>query len=134
MEIKPVPIPDTDSKIYWQGVNDNKFLFQRCRNCGKAQFYSRNVCSHCQSASLDWEEATGEGKIFSFSVVHRAPISSFKGNVPYVVALVELDEGFRFMCNVINCNPSDVRLDRSIKVVYETREGSDQKIPQVELK
>jgi uncharacterized OB-fold protein len=130
---KPVPVPDADSRIYWQGINDNKFLFQRCRSCGKAQFYSRSVCSHCQAQDLEWEQAKGSGKVASYSVVHRAPIPSFRDDTPYVLALIDLDEGFRFMCNVIHCDPDAVRLGSAVKVVFEAREGSNQKIPQVEL-
>lgn len=131
---KPVPVPDADSRVYWQGANEEKFLFQRCRSCGKAQFYSRSVCSHCQSHDLDWQEAKGCGKITSFSVVYRAAIPAFMNDVPYVLALIDMAEGFRFMCNVINCDPMAVRLGSLVTVVFEQRAGSDQKIPQVELK
>lgn len=130
---KPVPLPDADSRIYWEGANEGKFMFQRCRSCKKAQFYSRSLCSHCQSHDLQWQEAQGLGKVASFSVVHRAPIPAFAGDVPYVLALIDMAEGFRFMCNVIHCDPLAVRIGSSVKVVFEARTGSSQKIPQVEL-
>tara|TARA_R110001599_G_scaffold187281_2_gene381724 strand:- start:402 stop:821 length:420 start_codon:yes stop_codon:yes gene_type:complete len=129
---KPMPTPDALSRPYWDGANQGLFRYQRCRGCGKAQFYSRSLCSHCQCTGLEWQSATGTGRIASFSVVHRAPIAAFAGDVPYVLALVDLHEGFRFMCNVLNCNPDDVRIGMPVRVVYETRPGSEQKIPQVE--
>lgn len=131
--MKPVPLPDADSRVYWEGANQGKFMFQRCNSCGKAQFYSRSLCSHCQGKELQWLAAQGRGKVASFSVVYRAPIRAFAADVPYVVALIDMDEGFRFMCNVIHADAQAVRIGMPVKVVFEQRPGSSQKIPQVEL-
>jgi uncharacterized OB-fold protein len=131
-DVKPAVIPDHDTIVFWRGINEGRFLFQRCKACHKAQFYARAICSHCQGEDLGWEEASGRGKIASFSVVHRAPIAAFKADVPYVLALVDLDEGPRFMCNVVNCDPNSVRIGDSVNIVYELRDGSDQQVPQVE--
>lgn len=130
--LKPVPHPDAQSAAYWQGANEGRFMFQRCTACGKAQFYPRLLCSHCCAQDLAWEESKGLGKVASFSIVHRAPTLAFKADSPYVLALIDMDEGFRFMCNVIHCDPQSVRIGHAVRVVYETRSGSDQKIPQVE--
>ncbi len=130
--IKPIPVPDADSRLYWEGANQGKFMFQRCLSCGKAQFYSRSLCSHCQGTNLEWQAAKGLGKVASFSVVHRAPIAPFADDAPYVVALIDMDEGFRFMCNVIHCDPATVRIGMPVRTVFEERPGSTQKIPQAE--
>lgn len=130
---KPIPEPDSDSGPYWQAANEGKFLFQRCSACAKAQFYPRSLCSHCHSRELLWEQAKGIGKIASYSVIHRAPTPAFKGDVPYVLALIDMDEGFRFMCNVVHCDIESVRIGSCVRVVYEERASSNQKIPQVEL-
>ncbi len=130
--IKPIPQRDADSAPYWDGANDNKFMYQYCNSCNKGQFYSRTLCSHCQSEDLTWKQAAGTGKVASYSLVHRAPIKPFFGDAPYVLALIDLDEGFRFMCNVLNCDPESVRIDMPVRVIFEERPGSDQKIPQVE--
>jgi uncharacterized OB-fold protein len=130
--MKPVPPVDADSRPYWEGANEGRFLYQRCLTCGKAQFYSRSLCSHCQSTDLQWQPAQGQGKVASYSVVYRAPIEAFAGDVPYVLALIDMDEGFRFMCNVLHCDPEAVRIDMRVRVIFEERPGSAQKIPQVE--
>lgn len=131
-ELKPIPVPDSDSKPYWEAANRGVFSFQRCRDCGRAQFYSRSLCSHCQSKNLNWESSKGTGKVASFSVVYRAPTAPFAGDVPYVVALIDMDEGFRFMCNVLNCDPASVTIGMPVRALFEERPGSPQKIPQVE--
>lgn len=132
VQAKPMPLPDAYSRPYWEGANQGLFRFQRCRACARAQFYSRSLCSHCQGIDLEWQSAAGTGRVASFSVVHRAPLAAFAGNVPYVLALVDMDEGFRFMCNVLNCDPAAVRIGMRVRVTFETRPGSEQKIPQVE--
>ena len=129
---KPVPVPDSISRPYWEGANLGEFRFQRCSACGKAQFYARNACRHCHATELHWEMAAGSGRIASFSVIHRAPIASFAGDAPYVLALVDLDEGFRFMCNVLRCDHAQVRIGMAVRVCFESRSGSEQQIPQVE--
>ena len=129
---KPVPVPDSISRPYWEGANLGEFRYQRCGACGKAQFYARNACRHCHATELHWEMAAGSGRIASFSVIHRAPIASFAGDAPYVLALVDLDEGFRFMCNVLRCDPAQVRIGMAVRVCFESRSGSEQQIPQVE--
>jgi uncharacterized protein len=128
--LKPIPPADADSRAFWQGANDGRFLAQRCGDCGRAQFYPRSVCRHCQSTKLADEACRGTGKVASYSVVHRAPIPSFRPDAPYVVALVDLDEGVRFLCNVVGCAPGEVRIGDAIELVFEERDGSTQRIPQ----
>lgn len=132
MQAKPVPVPDGISRTYWEGANLGEFRYQRCGACGKAQFYARSACVHCHATDLAWHTAAGGGRIASFSVIHRAPIAAFAGDTPYVLALVDLDEGFRFMCNVPRCDPAQVRIGMPVRVCFESRLGSEQKIPQVE--
>jgi uncharacterized OB-fold protein len=132
VQAKPVPVPDGISRTYWEGANLGEFRYQRCRACGKAQFYARSACVHCHAVNLQWQVARGGGRIGSFSVIHRAPLPSFAGDAPYVLALVDLDEGLRFMCNVLRCDPAAVHIGMLVRLCYESRPGSDQKIPQVE--
>lgn len=132
VQAKPMPAPDSISRPYWEGANQGEFRFQRCRSCGKAQFYSRYACVHCHSTELQWQVAASLGRVASFSVIHRAPIAAFMADTPYVLALVDLDEGFRFMCNLLHCDPAAVKIGMRVRVCYETRPGTEQKVPQVE--
>ncbi len=132
VQAKPMPVLDSISRPYWEGSNRGEFRFQRCHACGKAQFYSRFACMHCHGTDLQWQVAAGGGTVASFSVIHRAPLASFASDTPYVLALVDIDEGFRFMCNVLNCDPAMVRIGMRVRVCFESRPGSNQKIPQVE--
>ena len=120
MEIytKPVPRVTEETKPYWEGCRKHQLLIQRCKSCGKFQFYPRALCSHCLSDSLEWVEARGTGTIYSFSNVYRPPSKEFK-ELPYTVAIIELDEGVRMMSNVVNVPPGEVRIGMRVKVVFE---------------
>jgi hypothetical protein len=81
---------------------------------------------------LDWRRSAGAGTLYSHTTVYRAPTSAFKADVPYVVALVDLDEGFRMMVNVLGCDPADVQIGRRMRIVFRASDGG-MKLPQGEL-
>jgi len=115
---KPVPRVTEETKPYWEGCRKHQLLIQRCKGCGKFQFYPRALCSHCLGDSLEWVEARGTGTIYSFSNVYRPPSKEFK-ELPYIVAIIELDEGVRMMSNVVNVLPGEVRIGMRVKVIFE---------------
>ena len=88
------------SSPFWEGLRNSKLRFQSCLKCSTANFPPRRSCSACHSEELEWKDSAGEGTIHSITTVHRAPSRKFKHKVPYDLAIVELDEGFRFMVNV----------------------------------
>ncbi len=128
MTTKPVPRANADTRPFWEGCNEGRLLYQRCGSCGTAQFYPRALCARCGASKLDWAEAEPRGTVHSFTVVHRAPSAAFKEDVPYVLALVDLADGFRMMLNVVGCAPEAVRIGLAVRIVFEDRDG--QKIPQ----
>jgi uncharacterized OB-fold protein len=115
---KPIPRITEETKPYWEGCGKHRLLIQRCNTCGKFQFYPRALCSHCLSESLEWVEAKGMGTIYSFSAVYRPPTKEFK-ELPYIVAIVELDEGVRLMSNIVDVPPQNVKIGMRVKVVFE---------------
>ncbi len=115
---KPLPEVDEDTRPYWEGCKQQKLLFQECASCGTVQSYPRKVCMRCMQASLVWRESSGRGDVYSFSVVHRGP-QGFEDDVPYVVAIVQLAEGFRVMTNIVDCDPDSVRIGLDVQVVFQ---------------
>jgi uncharacterized OB-fold protein len=128
MAKKPIPRPYQDSKPYWDAAKQGRLVLQQCRDCAKPQFYPRGVCSHCLSSNFDWIEASGRGVVHSFTVCHRAPHPGFAGEVPFVLAIIELAEGVRMMSNVVGCDPKTVRIDMPVKAVFEPA-GDDITLP-----
>jgi uncharacterized OB-fold protein len=116
---KPVPVPDADSRDFWSACAEHRLLIQECGVCGHLQFYPRMVCTACGSRQVGWKEAGGDASVYSYSVVRRAPSEAFAKDVPYVLALVELDEGVRMMTNVVGCDPSQVTIGMRVRVLFE---------------
>jgi uncharacterized OB-fold protein len=119
MALPPLPRPYQDTETYWAAARDHRFVIQHCKSCGKHQFYPRGVCSHCLSSDLEWHEASGKGTVYSFSVNHRAPHPGFADEIPFVLAIVELEEGPRMMTNIVECNPDSVKIGMAVEVTFE---------------
>jgi uncharacterized OB-fold protein len=119
---KPLPIPDGDSHVFWQGCKENKLLIQKCKDCSKHIFYPRILCPHCFSEQVEWVESTGKGKIYSYTIARRGGGPAFKDDAPYAVALIELDEGVRMFSNIINIDVEKVKCDLPVEVVFEEQE------------
>jgi hypothetical protein len=116
---KPLPQPSETSRPFWQGTQARELRLQQCRDCGKRIFYPRAICPFCLSEHLDWVVATGKGKVYSYTVVRRAMHPAFQEDVPYVLAIVELDEGPRLTTNIVGVEPEDVRVDMPVQAAYD---------------
>lgn len=115
---RPLPAADSLTERYWAGAREHKLVLPRCGDCGRHHFYPRSVCPHCGSDRLEWAEVSGHGTVYSFTVVHRAPSPAFAADVPYVVALVALEEGPHLMSNIVHCAPDAVRVGMGVRVAF----------------
>jgi uncharacterized OB-fold protein len=129
---KPVPHPTTDTADFWAGCNRGELLYQRCRSCGRVQFYPRRNCIACQSDDIASMPSARRGSVHSFTVVQRPANRAFDHDVPFVIALVDLDEGFRMMMNIIGEDRLSTSIGRRVRVVFEPC-SDEQKLPQAQL-
>ena len=113
-----VPTPDFETQPYWDAARDGKLMIRRCRACGDAYFYPRSFCPKCWSEDVEWEEASGRATLYTWSVVHRNDLPPFPDRVPYVAAIVDLDEGPRMMTNVEGCSFEDLRIGMALQVDF----------------
>ena len=118
---KPVPQPTPESQPYWDGCLRGELLYQHCAGCGRAQFYPRSACASCGGTALEWRRSEGRGTLHAVTVVYRPPSAAFRLDVPYAVALVDLDEGFRMMANVVGGAPERVAIGDRVAVTFEQR-------------
>jgi uncharacterized OB-fold protein len=116
---KPLPLPSDITRPFWAGLLKGEFRIQRCEECGKYVFYPRIACPNCLSDRLAWVTASGKGRLYSFTVVRRAMNPAFQADVPYVFAIVELEEGPRVTTNVVNCDLKALSVDMPVKAVYD---------------
>ena len=119
---KPTPTLDADSRTFWEACARHELIIQRCADCTRLRFPPVGLCPHCGSASVEHVRASGRGRVYSWIVVtHAVPKEIYAGEVPYAVALVELEEGVRLPTNIIGCEPAKISADMPVEVVFEER-------------
>lgn len=120
---RPPPQPDDTTRFFWDGASRGELLVQRCAACGSLQYPPEVVCTTCQSEKLESARLTGRGTLYSFAVVHRAFHPSFAPHVPYVVAVVELEEqpGLRLLTNIVETDPDHLAVGIAVETVFEKR-------------
>lgn len=123
MTAKPQPKVSTLNTPFWQGTAAGELRLQHCRKCDALFRFTHPRCPCCWSDDLDWRASTGKGKVATFTVVHVAPFPAMEASVPYVLALVDLDEGVRMMCNILLCDPHEVQIGMDVSVSFEDRDG-----------
>ena len=128
MSAKPKPDITPLNAPFWEGTAKGELRICSCRRCDARFRFTHPWCPNCWSGDLGWEVASGMGTLATFSIVHLAPYAAFEDVAPYVLALVDLDEGVRMMCNIVGCDPRDVQIGMRVKVQYEDRGGV--KLPQ----
>lgn len=114
---RTLPTSSVLSDAFYAGCRDGRLLLQYCGDCGRPQFYPRILCSHCGGRDLEWRDASGKGRVATFTVV-RQPVSPAY-EAPYVVALIDLEEGPRMMSHIVNCAPEQVRVGQAVHVTFE---------------
>ncbi len=115
---RPAPVPDHDSAPYWKGLHEGRLLVQRCRDCQEYQLYPRDRCLACRGP-VAFVEASGRGIVYSYTVIRQNYARPFRDWIPYVVALVELEEGPRVMTNLVDCDPDAVQVGMPVEARFE---------------
>lgn len=117
---RPLPrFPEPDTQPFWEATKDHELRYQVCDDCGGIVFHPRRHCTHCLSLNLSWRTSAGKGAVYSYSVVRQTYHPAFKALVPYIVAWVDLDEGFRMMSNVVGIEPDAVRAGLRVRVSWQ---------------
>ena len=114
----PLPRPTALSKPHWDGCREGVLRVQRCSACSTFVFIPQPVCTACLSASLAWVEISGRGTLYSYTVVHRPQQPAFE--VPYTVAVVELEEGFHMLSNLIGVELDAIEIGMPLEVSFES--------------
>lgn len=121
MATRLAPSISPDTEFFWSGLADHKLLIQRCTDCKTLRVPPRPMCGNCQSLNWDSVESTGRGKVYSFVMPQYPPLPFLQ--YPYVVALVELDEGVRIVSNLCGIEPAAIEVGLPVEVFYEKFEA-----------
>jgi uncharacterized OB-fold protein len=116
---KPLPHPSPESRPFWEACRRHELRLQRCRQCRQYWFPPSSLCPECMSTEFEWAPLSGRGEVFSFVVMHRVYHKGFADDVPYAVALIALEEGPRFLSNLVDCPLDQVRVGLPVEVVFD---------------
>ena len=119
MPAKPVPKIDPWVQPFWDATRNERLIIQQCTECDRHIFYPRIACPFCSADDPQWVEASGHGRIYSYTVVENNAPSAFIADMPYVIAVIELEEGVRMLSNVIGCDASELDCELPVEVAFE---------------
>ncbi|MYW63888.1 hypothetical protein GTY65_07365 [Streptomyces sp. SID8379] len=115
-KLRPRPVVNRDNAGFWDGVAEHRLLIQRCTECDVLRFPWLPGCNACGGQEWDTVEASGEGTVFSYVVMHHPPFPAF--DPPYAVGLIELAEGVRIVSNVIGVPYDKVRIGLPVRLEF----------------
>jgi uncharacterized protein len=116
-----LPTPEGDTQPFWDAAAEQRLLLRRCGDCDTTHFYPRPFCPRCWSGNVSWVQASGRATLYTWSVVHSNDLPPFGDRVPYVAAVVDLEEGPRMMTNVVDCDAADLRIGMDLEVTFSQR-------------
>jgi uncharacterized OB-fold protein len=114
-----LPLIEDDTREFWDAAKDGRLLLRHCRTCGEVHYYPRNFCPSCWSDDVDWVEANGKASLYTWSTVYQNDLPPFHEQIPYVAAIVELDEGPRMMTKIVNHEGTDLRIGMPLQARFE---------------
>ena len=118
---RPLPLVDPVGAPFWEALHRGQLLVQWCKACQRGIHYPRIHCPRCLGRELEWRESIGRGVLHAFTIVHRHFDPFFQARVPYIVGLVELEEGVRLMSSLvgIKASPDAVQIGTKLQVEFE---------------
>ena len=115
---KPLPRPTEDSAPFWEAAHKGELRMQRCGDCGHIRFPPALLCARCLSERAEWVALSGRGTVFSWIVVHQSQHPAFNTDVPYNVAIIELEEGPRLHTNIVDCANDRIYIGMPVEVTF----------------
>ena len=133
MAEKSLPKINQIDRPFWQGAAAGRLLLQKCRPCAKVQFFPRVVCTGCFSSNLEWIQASGLGKVHSFTWVRVPRNPAFKDEVPICYANIILDEGVIMESRIVGKNVTTIKMGAKVRVIFQETADPGIKLPVFEL-
>jgi uncharacterized OB-fold protein len=123
MPERPLPtFPEPDTEPFWTATAEHRLTYQVCLACGQVVFYPRRHCTCCTAGELEWRDSAGTGTVYTFTVIRRNGHPFFRARAPYVLGMIDLDEGFRMLAE-IDADPDTVHVDQRVTVGWEDHPG-----------
>ena len=115
----PQPMADKEALPWWQATAEHRLLVQHCTQCSHMRLPPAPICPECRSDALDWQEVSGRGELYTYTIIHR-PVAANQ-ELPFVVAVVELEgaQGVRLISNLVDTPHADLEIGMPVEVVWE---------------
>ena len=115
----PSPLADAITLPWWQAASEHRLVVQRCTACGHTRLPPAPVCAECRSADCEWQQVSGRGEVYTYTIVHR-PIAA-RQPLPTVIAVIALEGagGVRMISNIVGANPDAIRIGMPVELVWE---------------
>jgi uncharacterized OB-fold protein len=128
----PSPTADAITLPFWQAASEHRLVAQRCTACGRTRIPPAPICSACRSEEADWQELSGRGEIYTYTVVHR-PIAANQP-LPTIIAVIALEGsgGLRMISNLVGADPETLEIGAPVELVWEDM-SDDLAIPRFRL-
>lgn len=126
---RPVPLSSTWSEPFWAAAREERLTYQVCSDCGTATMYPKRLCPSCLGDTLSWADASGHGEVYTYTEQVAGPPSGFEDLVPYVVAVIRLDEGIQMMSNIVGPDAGSVLCGDRVTVAFHTVPETDTVLP-----
>ena len=112
----PLPRPSELSRPFWAAANEGRLVLQRCDACGHYRWTPQILCTHCLAEPFAWTEMSGRGRLYSYTIVHRAPLTGFE--TPYTLAVVALEEGPLMLTRLVDRPDDRLAIDAPVEVAF----------------
>ncbi len=124
----PQPAADAETLQWWQAAAEHRLVVQRCDRCSHLRLPPAPVCPKCRAFESDWQELSGRGELYTYTVIHR-PVAPDQ-DLPFIVAVIELEgaDGVRMISNLVDVDPETLEVGLRVEVVWEDM-GPDLAIP-----
>ena len=116
---KPLPTITDENREFWESAKRGKLRMQKCGDCGHIRYPISYVCPKCLSYECAWTDLSGRGEVFSYVVFHQCFNKAFEKDIPYNVALVQLEEGPRMFSNIVGVDNDAVKIGDRVNAVFD---------------
>ena len=116
---KPIPAITPDMIEFFDGARRGQLMVQKCAGCGELRFPPHEICTRCLGRTSSWVAVSGRGEVYRFNIMHQVYHPGFASEVPYAVVVVKLEEGVKFVSNLVGVKPADIRCGMPVEVTFE---------------
>ncbi len=124
-----LPTIDEESQPWWDAAADGRYLIRHCTACDHRYWYPRDFCPSCWSTDVAWEEASGRGTLYTYSTVYRNDLPPWPQRVPYIAAIIDLEEGPRVLGHLVDCSDDDAAIGMAVEVTFRHDEEGGFTLP-----